>query len=119
MNLLYPVLPLRLLPRMLGIAVAGALIAGTYGALHDQVTYSLSEAYFTKLKFHQFHYANFGLPARGFVAVVGFLATWWVGVAAGWVLGRIAVPAWPGREAWRRSAGPPSRSGHSPTAAAS
>lgn len=73
----------------------GALVAGSYGILHDQITYSISAEYFTKLKFHQFHYANFGFPVRIFVAEVGFLATWWVGVFSGWFLARIAVPAWP------------------------
>jgi hypothetical protein len=80
---------------MLFIACLGALVAGIYGVIHDQVTYSISEEYFTKLKFHQFHYANFGFPVRVFVGEVGFLATWWVGLFSGWFLARIAVPAWP------------------------
>ena len=53
--------------------------------------------YFTKLKFDQFHYANFGFPTRVFVSEVGFLATWWVGFFSAWFLARIAVPAWPRR----------------------
>ena len=60
---------------MFGFAVTGALIAGAYGILHDQITYTISPEYFTKLKFEQFHYANFGLPRRVFVGEVGFLAT--------------------------------------------
>jgi hypothetical protein len=78
---------------MLGYAVLGALIAGFYGVLHDQITYSISPEYFTRLKFFQFHYADFGLPPRVFVGEIGFLATWWVGLIAGWFLARIAVPA--------------------------
>ena len=35
-----------------------------YGILHDQVTFSISQEYFTKLKFYQFGYANLGLPTR-------------------------------------------------------
>jgi hypothetical protein len=54
----------------------GSLLAGFYGILHDQVTYSISNEYFTRLKFPQFHYANFGLSHRVFVAEIGFLATW-------------------------------------------
>ena len=49
---------------MLGYAVVGALIAGVYGVFHDQITYSISPEYFTRLKFLQFHYADFGFPAR-------------------------------------------------------
>jgi predicted ribosomally synthesized peptide with SipW-like signal peptide len=32
---------------MLAIAFVGALVAGTYGVFHDQVTYSISPEYFT------------------------------------------------------------------------
>jgi len=91
-NILYPKLRLNLLRPMLGYAVMGALIAGLYGVVHDQITYSISPEYFTRLKFFQFHYADFGLPPRYFVAEIGFLATWWVGFIAGWFLARVAVP---------------------------
>lgn len=103
MNLLFPTFNWRLLPRMLGIACLGACIAGLYGMFHDQVTYSISPEYFTRLKFNQFRYADFGFPPRVFVAEIGFLATWWVGFFSGWFLARIAVPAWPARVAFRRS----------------
>ena len=72
MNILYPKIGLALLPAMLRYAVVGAILAGVYGALHDEVTYSISSEYFTRLKFSQFHYANCGLPERLFVAEIGF-----------------------------------------------
>lgn len=78
---------------MLGYAVLGGILAGLYGILHDQVTYSISHEYYTNLKFVQFHYTDFGLPPRIFVAEIGFLATWWVGFIAAWLLARITVPA--------------------------
>ena len=102
MNLFYPTFKPRLLPRMLGIAFLGAVAAGVYGVLHDQVTYTISPEYFTKLKFHQFYRADFGFPVRVFVCEVGFLATWWVGLFSAWFLARIAVPAWPPAMAFRR-----------------
>ena len=77
---------------MLGIACLGATIAGLYGVIHDQITYSISAEYFTRLKFIQFRWADIGLPTRAFVAEIGFLATWWVGFIAGWVLARIMDP---------------------------
>ncbi len=98
-SLLYPKLRLDLLPAMVAYTLLGALIAGSYGMLHDQITYSISSEYFTRLKFLQFHYADFGFPARVFVAEIGFLATWWVGLIAGWFLARIAVPALPAEKA--------------------
>jgi hypothetical protein len=76
---------------MVGITVAGALCAGAYGALHDQVSYTIGPEYFTKLKFDQFASADFGWPRRVFAAEVGFLATWWVGLIGGWVLARVGL----------------------------
>ena len=72
--------------------MAGALIAGIFGILHDQITYTISPEYFTRMKFDQFRAADFGFPARVFVAEIGFLATWWVGLIAAWFLARIALP---------------------------
>jgi hypothetical protein len=95
MNVLYPRFRLNLLPAMIGYALLGSVVAGLYGVIHDQITYSLSPEYFTRLKFAQFRYADFGLPPRCFVAEIGFLATWWVGFIAGWFFARIAVPKWP------------------------
>jgi len=61
---------------MVGYSLVGAVMASVYGVMHDQFTYSISPEYFTRLKFLQFQYADFGLPARFFVAEIGFLATW-------------------------------------------
>ncbi len=93
MNVLYPKLRLAWLPAILGYAVLGAILAGIYGVLHDQATYSISHEYFARLKFSQFHCADFGFPPLVFVAEIGFLATWWVGFFAAWFVARITVPA--------------------------
>jgi hypothetical protein len=103
-RLLVPSFDPGLLPRMLAIAFVGALVAGTYGVLHDQVTYSISREYFTEMKFLQFAAADFGFPERVLVAEIGFLGTWWAGLISGWFLARIAVPVWPARQAWRMGA---------------
>ena len=103
MNILYPRIRRAWLPAMLRYSVLGAVLAGLYGVLHDQVTYSISPEYFTRLKFSQFHYADFGLPPRVFVAEIGFLATWWVGFVAAWFIARITVPAFPRAAAFRHS----------------
>src|SRR6266567_3037820 len=103
MSIFYPKLRRAWLPAMLAHAAVGAVLAGVYGVIHDEVTYSISAEYFTRLKFSQFHYANFGLPPRVFVAEIGFLATWWVGFFAGWFMARVAVPAFPPSEAFRHT----------------
>jgi hypothetical protein len=72
--------------------VASALLAGLYGILHDQITYSISYEYFTKFKYAQFGFepAWFG-GNRPTVGVIGFLATWWVGLFIGAALGLVAL----------------------------
>lgn len=64
------------------------IVAGTYGTIHDQVTYSISPEYFTKFKYRQFGFepAWFG-GHRQTVAVIGFLASWWMGLFIGILLG--------------------------------
>ncbi len=74
------------------LSLTGALFAGTFGIFHDQITYTISPEYFTRLKFDQFRAAEFGFPTRVFVAEIGFLATWWVGLIAAWFLARLALP---------------------------
>lgn len=72
------------------------LIGGVYGILHDQLTYTVSPEYYTKFKFYQF-----GLLAQGDetvfpnprfqVAIVGFMATWWMGLPIGLILGLVGL----------------------------
>ena len=90
---LVPRLPVRDLPMIFGVSLAGTLIAGAYGIIHDQITFSIGPEYFTRFKFEQFAWADVGLGQRFFVATIGFLATWWVGLIAGWILARRLVPS--------------------------
>ncbi|HYF36245.1 MAG TPA: hypothetical protein VD994_13205 [Prosthecobacter sp.] len=103
MNLLYPKITWRQFVRLLMFGVAGAVIAGLYGVVHDQVTYTLAPEYFTRLKFGQFAYLNRAQPVRVIVAEIGFLATWWVGFFSMWFMGRITVPHESPRRAAKRS----------------
>ncbi len=73
-------------------SLLGALISGLYGIVHDQITFTISPEYFTNLKFKQFYYVDFGFSHRVFVAAIGFVATWWVGLFIGWCFGRRYVP---------------------------
>lgn len=101
MNWLYPTFPARHLPAMARVALVGAIVAGGYGAAHDQISYTISPEYFTKLKFRQFGYADFGWAPRAFASTVGFLATWWVGALAGWFLARAGLIELPVNVRWR------------------
>jgi hypothetical protein len=81
----------------LGLIVALApLIGGVYGVLHDQLTYSISPEYYTKFKFYQFGLMDIGNEAifpdpRIEVSTVGFLATWWMGLPIGLILGLVGL----------------------------
>jgi hypothetical protein len=100
LDLLIPRFPLRQLPAMLAIAVIGAVLASLYGILHDQLTFTISPEYFTRLKFQQFAWANIGGPPRVFVAEIGLLASWWVGLIGGWFLARAGAAQLPPPTRW-------------------
>ena len=67
--------------------VVAVLAAGAFGALHNQISYTVSGEYFTKFKFLQFHVLNPDIPARVRASEVGFLASWWMGVPLGLLSG--------------------------------
>jgi len=95
------------------ILLISPIIAGIYGIIHDQITYTISEEYYTKFKFIQFGLEDLGLgtnigseqakeielknPRLG-VSIVGFLATWWVGLIIGAILGLVGFIHRTGRE---------------------
>jgi hypothetical protein len=68
------------------VLILTPVLAGLYGMLHDQLTYTICPEYFTKFKFLQFHIAP-ALPSRISVALVGWYATWWTGILIGPLLG--------------------------------
>lgn len=89
---------------LLLILILAPILGGVYGILHDQITYTISNEYYTKFKFIQFgleHWGggiNIGTPEtpeiqlsnpRLGASIVGFLATWWVGLIIGVVLGLV------------------------------
>lgn len=72
------------------------MIGGLYGILHDQLTYSISPEYYTKFKFYQFRLMDLGNEAifpnpRMEVSIVGFMATWWMGLPIGLILGLVGL----------------------------
>lgn len=69
-----------------------ALAAAVFGALHNQLSFSVGPDYFYAIKFPQFGIVN--LPDRLGAALVGVQASWWMGVLVGapaFLYGLIAV----------------------------
>lgn len=78
------------------IVLTTPLVAGAYGIVHDQLTYSISPEYYTEFKFYQFGLKGFADDSatafpRLAVAQVGFMATWWVGLFSGIILGLVGL----------------------------
>ena len=78
------------------IIITASLIGSIYGAIHDQLTYTISPEYYTKFKFIQFKLAEESPEAhppnpRLWVAIVGALATWWMGALIGFILGLVGL----------------------------
>jgi hypothetical protein len=69
------------------IVVLAVLVAGLYGVVHDQISYTVAPEYFTKFKFRQFGFADTPLPGRVRAGMVGFLASWWMGIPIGLLVG--------------------------------
>ena len=62
-------------------------LSGLYGIMHDQISYTVSPEYFTKFKFQQFGIAEMNLPDRARASLVGLLASWWMGIPIGLLVG--------------------------------
>lgn len=95
---------LPLCVQLIQLTLYSVFAAALFGALHDQISYSVSPEYFTLLKFQQFHLTEWELPLRVKAALVGVLATWWMGVPLGLTLA-VAATRWYGEQAtvvfWR------------------
>ncbi len=63
------------------------MLSGLYGMAHNQISYTVSSEYFTKFKFQQFNIESINLPDRVRAAEVGFLASWWMGIPIGLLVG--------------------------------
>lgn len=88
------------------IIIIAIVLGAVYGSIHDQLTYTISEEYYTKFKFIQFNLENWGLgsnigtdqnleiqlerPRLG-AGLIGLLATWWVGLIIGVILAFVGL----------------------------
>jgi hypothetical protein len=69
------------------VVVLAVILAGVYGIAHNQVSYAVSPEYFTKFKFRQFEFETTPLPEHVRASMVGFLASWWMGIPIGLLVG--------------------------------
>ncbi|MBK8465447.1 MAG: hypothetical protein IPL32_06410 [Chloracidobacterium sp.] len=69
------------------LVIFGMVVAGMYGAIHNQISYTVSPEYFTKFKFEQFGLLDSDFPERVRASMVGFFASWWMGFPIGMLIG--------------------------------
>ncbi len=87
-----PIFEKEIFTPMLKISFLGAVFAGFYGVLHNQVTFAISNEYFLKIKYLQFDYLIFGDNHRLNISIIGFFAACWAGLLHGWFLSRWFLP---------------------------
>lgn len=68
--------------------VIACILSGVYGAVHNQISYTVSPEYFTEFKFDQFG-IDPTISERVGAALVGWQASWWMGV----VIGIFVIPS--------------------------
>ncbi|WP_179020366.1 hypothetical protein [Winogradskyella forsetii] len=72
--------------------VLSIILASIYGIIHNQISYSISEEYFTVFKFEQFRLWENGYgDERLKASLVGGLSTWWFGLIFGIINGLIGL----------------------------
>ncbi|MDZ4686268.1 MAG: hypothetical protein SH850_14465 [Planctomycetaceae bacterium] len=62
--------------------LVASVVAGMYGAAHNQISYTISPGFFEEELFPRFH-IPLDLRNRVGATFVGFLGTWWIGVVTG------------------------------------
>jgi len=62
------------------LCLAAMVAAGIFGVLHNQLSFSVGASYFYDVKFAQFG-INPDIPPRIGAAQVGWMASWWMGLA--------------------------------------
>jgi hypothetical protein len=82
------------LPVFLLLLALAAVSAALFGAVHNQLSYSVGPSYFEALKFPQFGIPD-DMSARMGAALVGLQASWWMGLLVSlpaFLYGLVAVP---------------------------
>lgn len=74
------------------IIIISIILASIYGLVHNQISYSISTEYFTKFKFEQFGFVEYGLDTPRITAgLIGIWATIWFGFFIGLVNGFVGL----------------------------
>ena len=64
-----------------------ALLGGGYGAIYDQITYSICPEFFINMRFEEYHLSHNSENVRWNVAKIGFNKTYVLAAFLGLILG--------------------------------
>ena len=67
---------------LLPLLLFSCVLAAVYGAIHNQISYSVAPGYFHEFKFQQFG-INPAIQSRLGASIVGAFASWWMGLILG------------------------------------
>ncbi|MGS2727880.1 hypothetical protein ACU8DI_14820 [Psychroserpens sp. BH13MA-6] len=88
------------------LIIISIILASIYGIFHNQISYSISTEYFTKFKFEQFGFVEYGLDTPRMTAgLIGIWATWWFGLLIGLIHGIVGLFQPTSKIMWKSSFG--------------
>jgi hypothetical protein len=73
------------------VALIASAIAGIYGVINDQITFTISSEYYTKYRFLQYNLVQVEgdsriIHPRVLVVLIAFLSTWWLPLISGLII---------------------------------
>ena len=73
------------------VALIASAIAGIYGVINDQITFTISSEYYTKYRFLQYNLVQVEgdsriIHPRVLVVLIAFLSTWWFPLISGLII---------------------------------
>ena len=74
----------------ISLIIIATCIGALYGAIHDQIAYSISKEFFSVLRFSNLE-INPAQASRLDVAYVGFVKTWPVGLTLGFIIALVGL----------------------------
>jgi len=97
---------LKKLGILTGVILIYTISAAIYGAIHNQFSYSISTEYFTKFKFSQFGFVEYGRDTPRLTAgAIGAWASYWVGFISGVVVGLVGLFSRSAQVMWKTTIG--------------
>jgi hypothetical protein len=77
-----------MIKKLFQFVIVAIIISGLYGIIHNQITFTISNEYFTHFKFIQQQLPEYYTRhARLGASIVGWSSTWWMGIIIGLILG--------------------------------